>query len=508
MSIHEPPIQPDDTQPSASRATQPRRPAKRRALLPPWALLLLMLLSGVSLVATLAFAMQRGQQPVGDALFRVTLVVAGSERIVQSQATTVGELLQEQGVSLSEADAVAPSLQTPLRADLVVTVDRARDVWLIVGGERRMIQTPLTNPQAILDSAGIVLEPRDEVWVDGTLAEHSRLPDWPVPADEIEVRQAVTLTIVDGDDEITLDSSAATVGDALYEAGIVLYLTDEVTPDVGTPLQDGMQIVIDRAQPVRIEVDGTVIETRVQGGTVADALTEAGIALVGLDYTMPAERATLQPGETIRVLRVTERIESVQEPIPYETHYQSDSSLELDQRQVVQAGQAGVLQTDERVRYENGIEVGREPAGSRVVEAPVDQIIAYGTNIVVRTLQTPDGPIEYWRKTRVYATSYHPAALGGDNITAIGETLRHGIIGADPTIIPYRTDLYVPGYGLGFVADTGGARSSPFWVDLGYSDEDYVSWHRYVDVYWLTPVPESIDYLLPDWRPMRGLPDG
>jgi hypothetical protein len=34
-------------------------------------------------------------------------------------------------------------------------------------------------------------------------------------------------------------------------------------------------------------------------------------------------------------------------------------------------------------------------------------------------------------------------------------------------------------------------------VDLGYSDADFVGWSRWVDVYLLLPVPESVDYLLP-----------
>ena len=64
--------------------------------------------------------------------------------------------------------------------------------------------------------------------------------------------------------------------------------------------------------------------------------------------------------------------------------------------------------------------------------------------------------------------------------------------------------MYVPGYGLGLMADTGGPRSSPYWIDLGYSDEDYVPWSRYIDVYLLAPVPAEVDYLLPTWTPLRG----
>ena len=35
------------------------------------------------------------------------------------------------------------------------------------------------------------------------------------------------------------------------------------------------------------------------------------------------------------------------------------------------------------------------------------------------------------------------------------------------------------------------------WIDLGYSDEDYVSWHSYVTVYFLWPPPDNIVWIIP-----------
>ena len=52
-------------------------------------------------------------------------------------------------------------------------------------------------------------------------------------------------------------------------------------------------------------------------------------------------------------------------------------------------------------------------------------------------------------------------------------------------------------YGVGLAADTGPARGNGMWIDLGYSDHDWEHWARYTDVYILTPVPETIDYILP-----------
>jgi uncharacterized protein YabE (DUF348 family) len=507
MHLQEPPIQPDDTQPTFSRPTEPRRLQKARAL-PYWALLTVISLSLVSLIATIALVL-RGGEPIAITPIRkhITLVVGGDVQDVETQTATIDDLLREQAIRLANDDAISASPDTLLTDGMVVTINRARSVTLQVDDETSTIQTPFTNPQDILNNQAITLNPPDRVWLDGTNAEHSALARWPVPVNEIVIQRALTVTIADGDTETVIESTADTVGDALFEAGITVYLTDNVSPALGNTLQADTRITIDRARPVTIQVDGTTIETRVQGATVLDALSEAGIALVGLDYTMPAEYEPIQADMTIHILRVTEAIVSVEESIPYETVMQADANLELDQRQTLQNGQAGIRRIDERVRYENGIEVGREPAGSVITQEPQHLVIAYGTNIVLRTIDTPQGQREYWRRLRVYATSYHPEALGGDNVTAIGMTLAHGVIGANPRIIPYRTEMYVPDYGIGIMADTGGARSSPYWIDLGYSDADYRSWHEYVDVYLLTPVPANVNYLLPAWQPMRGIPD-
>lgn len=511
MSIPEPPFDPDDTQPSrtASRATMRRmREVRQRGGLPQWALLALMLFSAGSLIGTLVLALSARQSgSVPQNAITVILELPGETRQVETLPVTVGVLLQQEGITLAQEDAISHPVAALLTDGMVITVNRARNVLLLVDGQQRSLRTSLNSPADILASQNVEIRESDLIWVDGTPAQPEDLAQWPVPASEIEVRHSFTVTVREGETETIIETTASTIGEALYEAGIEIFITDVVMPDVNAPLTADTLVTIDRAQPINIVVDGVTLSTRAQGGTVLDALTEAGVALVGLDYTIPAEEAELEAGTTIRVVRVTEGISTFEEPIPYETAYQPDDSLPLDQQQVVQAGQNGTMVYEERVRYENGEEIGREPASSYIEQEPLTQIIAYGTQIVLRTVDTPEGTREYWRVLRMYATSYHPEALGGDDVTSIGERLRKGIIAANPNIIPYRTNLYVPGYGLGIMADTGGARSTPYWVDLGYSDEDYVGWHHYVDVYLLTPVPQNIDYLLPNWSGVRGIPD-
>jgi len=382
-----------------------------------------------------------------------------------------------------------------------------RSVALIVDGTPSTLHTAYTYPADVLRQAGLSLGVADRVWLDGQPASLGQVALWPLPVSEIVVQRAVTVTIEDEGQARQHTTSAPQVAEALFEAGIVLYVSDQVTPDLDSPLSEGLLIRIQRAAPLTIRADGETLQARAQAANVGAALAEVGLRLDGLDYVLPPEDAPITPGMTIQVVRVTEALETFDQPIPYATRHQPDPQMPLDERRTLQTGRAGLLRQTERVRYADGVEVSREPLSEEVVQAPQDAIIGYGTKIVLYDLQTPEGTLQYWRKLRVYASSYHPAALGGDDVTAIGERLRKGIVGADPRIIPYRTQVYVFGYGQGMIADTGGPRSSPYWIDLGYSDADFVGWHRYVDIYLLAPVPPNAPLLLPDWRPMRSVPD-
>jgi 3D (Asp-Asp-Asp) domain-containing protein len=130
-----------------------------------------------------------------------------------------------------------------------------------------------------------------------------------------------------------------------------------------------------------------------------------------------------------------------------------------------------------------------------VLGAPaVDEVLAYGTQVVWHTVDTPEGPKRYWRKLRVYATSYSAARAGVSpdvpwyGITRTGMKMRRGIVAVDPRLIPLRTDLFVPGYGVGIAGDTGGGIKR-YHIDLGFDDDNYESWHRHVDLYLLEPLP-------------------
>ena len=232
------------------------------------------------------------------------------------------------------------------------------------------------------------------------------------------------------------------------------------------------------------------------------------MALVGEDYSLPAGGQPIPPEGRINVVRVREEILADQQLIPFDTTYQALPNVEIDTIQLIQAGVPGVHRNLTRVRYENGVEVSRVAQAAAQIQNPVPQIIGYGSNIVIRTLATPDGTIEYWRSFTMYATSYaakftnRTPGTSSYGRTASGKILTKGLVAIDRQMMPFGTRMYVPGYGFAEAADTGSGVRGRF-IDLGFDDFNYENWHMPVTVYFLTPVPPSsaIRWIIPTTVP-------
>ena len=178
----------------------------------------------------------------------------------------------------------------------------------------------------------------------------------------------------------------------------------------------------------------------------------------------------------------------------------------MDHQRLDQEGGDGVTKRRIRTVYEDGREVERVLEAEWVDREPTKKIIAYGTKIVLRELETPDGDLKYWRKIRALATSYSAATSGKSpdhplyGITRLGWQMRSGIVAVDPQVIKLETEMYVPGYGVGVAADTGGKIRGRH-IDLGYEEDELQLWYKWVDVYLLAPAPPAgqIRWVLPSW---------
>lgn len=427
----------------------------------------------------------------------VTLTIDDETRVIRTHQPTVELLLADLGQSLRPEDRLSPKLSTALTPGLEVRIARAKPVVVIVDGRASQIYAHQENPADLLAQLGVQLDSHDTIQIHPALAT-----DPPETRFRIIVERAVQIILEDGGVRATLYSSAATVGAALYQAGIQLYRADRVYPDPATPLQNGLHIRTERSIPMSVRVDGHVLRTRTHRSRVGEVLADLGVTLNGQDYATPSLEASLNDVDEIRVYRVTESVIVEQSPIPFDSVWQADPNSEIDTQSLLQEGDPGVLERRIRLRYEDGQVVERRVEGESVVLAPVSRVMGYGTKIIVRQLATESGTVEYWRVFRMLATSYSAGTAGVSpsasyyGRTATGMVMRHGIVAVDPRVIPLRTEVYVPGYGVGYAGDTGGAIKGKR-IDLGYDDSNLKLWYSWVDVYLLTPVPDNINYLGP-----------
>lgn len=357
----------------------------------------------------------------------------------------------------------------------------------------------------ILSEADITPGPNDRALVNGT--PYGLSEPISIAGDlQLQLRRAVNVTLATPQGEQSIQTSALTVADALKENGIAVGVYDEVTPPLSAPITESLTIRFMPARALIVNSAGTPINIRTNAGTVGEALAEAGIPLMGLDTSFPAENEALPADGQIQVTRVSESILVELQSIPFETEATESADVAFGTQVILQNGVNGVAMVRTRVRYENGVEVNRSEEERTVLQEPVTQLVANGSKIVLSPVGG-EAPYQYWYATQMYASWYSPCNSGTGSCsygTASGARAGYGVVAVDYSIYSYLAGMrvYIPGYGLATIGDTGGgpiietafgvARTQ--WIDLGYDDNNIGALSGWVTVYFLEPAPAEIPY--------------
>ncbi len=373
-------------------------------------------------------------------------------------------------------------------------------VRILDGDHTYTIDSAAPSAAGILKEAGITLGPADRLLLNGYVVPlDSPLP--PAKSYVLQVRRAVTVT-VNGQ---TIQTAAFTIGEALSEAGIQLYAADRLDPPADTRISGAMQVNYLPSKELTVAVDGRQIRIRSAAGTVGGALAGAGIPLLGLDLSQPSEKEAPPADGQIRIVRVSESVLLAQKSIPFKSDFQTSADVELDHQQILQPGQPGLAVSRTRIRYEDGKEVTRQTESETIVRPPKDRIVGYGTKVVVHTAVVDGVQIQYWRAVQMFATAYSPCNSAGDRCypgTSSGKPVQQGVVAVRYSwyLGMQGQALFIPGYGRATIEDVCGGCVGKPWVDLGYTDAQFVTsgdqWGKWVTVYFLTPVPTNIFYTL------------
>ncbi len=159
-----------------------------------------------------------------------------------------------------------------------------------------------------------------------------------------------------------------------------------------------------------------------------------------------------------------------------------DPTLGPGEKKILQKGAIGKKVIQTKVVFHQGQEFSRENILLKQQD-PVNEVTAVGVDPSEKTLDTPYGVIKYKTKLTVWATSYDSSCSGCNQTTAIGLKAGFGVIAVDPKVIPLRSKVYIPGYGIAIAGDTGGSIKGNR-VDLGFDSLQGGWWTaRFTDIY-------------------------
>ncbi|GAA2589834.1 MULTISPECIES: resuscitation-promoting factor [Streptomyces] len=244
----------------------------------------------------------------------VELTVDGTPRTLHTFADDVTELLAEEGVQVGAHDVVAPAPGTPLTTGEDITVHYGRPLLLTLDGHRR------------------------QVW-----------------------------------------TTAETVEGALRQLGVRTqgaHLSTEGSRRIG---REGLALVVRTERVVTVMADGRARTVRTNAATVGEAVEEAGVTLHGEDTTSVPATGFPRDGQTVTVLRITGSQEVREDPIPFDVRRTEDASLYRGTEEVQQAGRPGLRRTTYALRTVNGVRQKPRRLRSEVVREPSPRLVRVGT---------------------------------------------------------------------------------------------------------------------------------
>lgn len=240
--------------------------------------------------------------------------------------------------------------------------------------------------------------------------------------------------------------------------------------------------------PVHITRGDNTVTVDFVGGTVEQALNEAGYQVDQYDFVEPKADTVITKTTYIDYTDIDYVSGSYKEVIPHKTE-NVYSNCYKNGTVTVKEGCDGVQEVKYTEKIVNGVSQGKTVTSVNVVSAMVNTQKIFGTHVIsgnnilstavkcVSTLK-PSAPIElnengipvkYKSMRKARATAY---TYTGNNCST-GVAPQPGYIAVNPKVIPYGTKMYIKSsdgkyiYGYAVAADTGGfIKKYPTGVDL------------------------------------------
>ncbi|MFJ3878368.1 ubiquitin-like domain-containing protein [Streptomyces sp. NPDC090077] len=262
-----------------------------------------------------------------------------------------------------------------------VAADKA--VRLTVDGVPRTLHTFAGNVDELLEAEGLGVGPHDLV----APAPGSALDD----GQQVVVRYGRPLRLTLDGTTRQVWTTARTVDGALRQLGVRVEGAFLSAPRTATVPRSGLTLGVRTERGVTFMADGRERTIRTNAATVKEALDQAGITLQGQDTTSVPPDSFPRDGQTVTVLRITGTREVREERIPYETERVEDAGLFAGTEVVERAGRPGARRVTYALRTVNGVRQQPRKIAEEVVREPVSQRVLVGTKPLPTSVAGADG---------------------------------------------------------------------------------------------------------------------
>ena len=176
----------------------------------------------------------------------VTLVVDGQTSSVQARGESVGDVLEQAEISVSNADSITPALDTSVESGSIITVNTAKDITVSLDGAEKTVTTTSSKIGDLISQMGIAANAKVSLPADSLIANSSDL--------SIITPKQITL-VADGKKQIKT-TTAQSVDSFLAETGVTLAKTDLLSTPGSAVVVENMVVKV-----TRVNNAGTATET-------------------------------------------------------------------------------------------------------------------------------------------------------------------------------------------------------------------------------------------------------
>ncbi|WP_318010741.1 ubiquitin-like domain-containing protein [Bacillus sp. RAR_GA_16] len=350
----------------------------------------------------------------------VTLVLDGEEKLVDTHADTVAELLSDEDLTPNAHDYLSHDLSAELNAGDVIEWKPATQVTLSVNGKDQKVWSTEDTVEDFLKDQRIELGKHDEMSVslEDELKENMT----------IAVDEAFKVAVNDGGEKKDFWTTSTTVAGFLEQQNIQLGELDRVEPGKDEDVKANSELNV-----IRVE-------------KVTDVVEEP------IDYaTVKHNDSSMQKG--------TEKVVEDGQEGKQEKHYEvvlengKEVSRELMKTEVLKESSDQIVAVGTQVITQTAVKTSSKastPSKSTKSSMPETK------KADPQPKSEPSGKV-----LNVSTTAYTANCAGCSGITSTGFNLKSNpnakVIAVDPSVIPLGSKVFVEGYGTAIAADTGGA---------------------------------------------------